>query len=114
MLKLTEAQLSIVAHNLGPALVFAVAGSGKTTATVYRIERLVRERVFNPGDLLATSFSRLAVRDIRRNLDEWPHCGEVDVRTLHSLGYEILRLAQKRGHLDNLQLSEGDDQSSRL
>jgi len=115
VIKLTEEQLANVAHNLGPALVFAVAGSGKTTAMVYRIERLVRERVFNPRDVLATSFSRLAVRDIRSKLDDWPHCGEVKVCTLHSLGHEILRLAQKRGHIDNLQLSDGeDDKISRL
>ena len=45
-LNLTEEQAAIVAHDVGPALVFAVAGAGKTTAMVHRIERLVRERVF--------------------------------------------------------------------
>jgi DNA helicase II / ATP-dependent DNA helicase PcrA len=34
----------MVAHDRGPAVVFAVAGAGKTTAMVHRVERLVRGR----------------------------------------------------------------------
>ncbi|MEZ0373380.1 MAG: UvrD-helicase domain-containing protein, partial [Candidatus Sericytochromatia bacterium] len=47
-LELTPEQSAIVAHDLGPALVFAVAGAGKTTAMVHRIERLVSEGIFAP------------------------------------------------------------------
>jgi hypothetical protein len=69
---LTEEQQQIVAHDHGPALVFAVAGAGKTTAMVHRIERLVRERVFAPKTILATSFSRAAVKDIQKALGVGP------------------------------------------
>jgi DNA helicase II / ATP-dependent DNA helicase PcrA len=47
-LQLTPQQQAVVGHEDGPALVFAVAGAGKTTAMVHRIERLVRERRFAP------------------------------------------------------------------
>ncbi|MFQ5421260.1 MAG: UvrD-helicase domain-containing protein, partial [Anaerolineae bacterium] len=91
---LTEQQQAVVDHNEGPALVFAVAGAGKTTAMVHRIERLVREGVFRPGELLATSFGKATVNDLQTSLARWPHCNGVDTRTLHSLGRDIIRQAQ--------------------
>lgn len=103
---LTAEQLSVVAHDTGPALVYAVAGAGKTTCMVHRIERLVREGLFAPEQILATSFGKLNERDLRRALEPWPHCAGVDVRTLHSLGLDILRQAQRRGYLPHLRLGE--------
>jgi len=79
--------------------VFAVAGAGKTTALVHRLERLVRERVFDPRKILATSFSRMAVDDLKRSLAKWPHTHAVQVSTLHSLGYRIVRKAALEGLL---------------
>ena len=78
-------------------LLFAVAGAGKTTAMVHRIERLVRDAVFRPGELLATSFGRANVRDLKVALANWPHCNGVDSRTLHSLGRDIIKQAQQMG-----------------
>ena len=94
-LRLTDEQQKIVNHDLGPALVFAVAGAGKTTTMVRRIERLVREHVFRPERVLATSFSKATVDDLKRALAAFPHMGKVQVKTLHGLAYAILREAQK-------------------
>ncbi|MDX1612487.1 MAG: UvrD-helicase domain-containing protein, partial [Candidatus Thermoplasmatota archaeon] len=90
---LTEEQRAIVQHDHGPAVVFAVAGSGKTTAMVHRIERLVREGIFQPEKILATSFSKACVADLEAALARWPHCQGVDTRTIHSLGLRLLREA---------------------
>ena len=109
---LTEEQRAIVAHSHGPALVFAVAGAGKTTAMTYRIERLVREKAFSAPSILATSFSKASVKDIKTALGRWPHCEKVQVQTLHAVGWGILRLAQRRGLGRELHLGqeeEGDD-----
>jgi len=95
VVRLTGEQQSIVDHDLGPALVFAVAGAGKTTTMVRRIERLVRERVFKPERILATSFSKATVTDLKRALSTFPHANAVHVKTLHGLAYQILRDAQK-------------------
>jgi DNA helicase II / ATP-dependent DNA helicase PcrA len=97
-LNLTDEQTAIVAHNSGPSLVFAVAGAGKTTAMVHRIERLVRERVFPASKILATSFGRATVMDIRKELERWPHCTAVTVTTLHSVGHRVLQNAVRRGY----------------
>ncbi len=112
---LTEEQAAIVAHNAGPALVFAVAGAGKTTAMTYRIERLVREGIFPASAILATSFSKASVQDIKTALGRWPHCAGVSVQTLHAVGLGILRLAQRRGLGREFNLGSDDEGSdSRL
>lgn len=109
VVRLTDEQQAIVSHNQGPALVFAVAGAGKTTALVHRLERLVRERVFEPRQVLATSFSRMAVDDLKRALARWPHTQGVQVSTLHALGYRIVRKAASEGFL---KLAEGKEEGS--
>ena len=106
---LTEEQRAIVAHDRGPALVFAVAGAGKTTAMTHRIERLVREGVFPARAILATSFSKASVRDIKDALARWPHCAGVQTQTLHGVGWGILKIAQRRGCLPGLSLSQDED-----
>lgn len=109
-IRLTPEQQAVVAHTTGPALVFAVAGAGKTTAMVHRIERLVGEGVFPAGAVLATSFSRASVADLRRHLDRWPHCSAVRTATLHALGYHICRRAARQaGGPAPPPLNEGSD-----
>ncbi|RIH89986.1 ATP-dependent DNA helicase PcrA [Calidithermus terrae] len=111
--RLTDEQEAIVAHDHGPALVFAVAGAGKTTALVHRVERLVRQRVFDPRRILLTSFSRMAVADLKRALSAWPHCDAVRTSTLHALGLWIVRRAAKEGlvALKDEPLGEGQERA---
>ena len=96
-------------HNSGPALVFAVAGAGKTTAMVHRIERLVRESHARPNQILATSFGKANIDDLKTTLARWPHCARVDCRTLHSLGYRLIKKAQRMGYLSDLKLTSNQD-----
>lgn len=103
---LTEEQQAVVNHNQGPALVFAVAGAGKTTAMVHRIERLVREKVFPAGGILATSFSRATVQDLRKALKQWPACHSVNTATLHAVGYRVVQKAVREGLIADLRLQE--------
>ncbi|MEZ4643211.1 MAG: ATP-dependent helicase [Chloroflexota bacterium] len=104
-MRLTAQQQAVVNHDEGPALVFAVAGAGKTTAMVHRIERLVRTGVFAPQHILATSFGRANVQDLRQALAPWPHCEPVDIRTLHALGRSIIQQALQMGYCSHLQLN---------
>ncbi|MBK8904584.1 MAG: ATP-dependent helicase [Anaerolineaceae bacterium] len=109
---LTKQQQAVVNHNNGPALVFAVAGAGKTTAMVYRIERLVREGHARPKQILATSFGKANIDDLTAALARWPHCAQVDCRTLHSLGYLLIKKAQQLGHLSHLKLNSPDQDNA--
>lgn len=97
-MNLTPEQQQVVQHDHGPALVFAVAGAGKTTAMVHRIERLVREGVFAPHQILATSFGRKNQQDLQEALQAWPHTRETRPCTLHALGRSIIVTAQELGH----------------
>jgi DNA helicase II / ATP-dependent DNA helicase PcrA len=88
---LTDQQQRIVSHNQGAALVYAVAGSGKTTAMLHRVERLVREQVFPAQRILLSSFNKAAVEQLGERMAAWPHCRPVVRQTLHALGYRIIR-----------------------
>ena len=109
---LTPEQLQVVAHNTGPAMVFAVAGAGKTTAMVHRIARLVRERIYLPRRILATSFSRATVADIRAALGGHMGCQDVQASTLHSIGLQILRRAVDLGLMPRLEAGSDDGAAS--
>ena len=100
--QLTEQQRIIVNHKQGPALVFAVAGAGKTTAMAHRIQRLVQDRIFPPQQILATTFNRSAADELRARVGVWPACDPVDIRTLHSLGGAVVMRAYQRGYLPYL------------
>ncbi len=89
---LTDEQRAVVEHGSGPAVVIAVPGAGKTTALVHRIRHLVTERRVAPARILACSFNRSTVQDLSSALQSVGIQG-VDVRTLHSLGYALLRRA---------------------
>ncbi len=102
---LTPEQEAIVAHTDGPALVFAVAGAGKTTSMVHRIRALVEQGVPSKR-ILASSFSRSTVGDLERGLAGLGVEG-VQCRTLHSLGRSFIAEAERRGHRPR-QLSNGE------
>lgn len=111
---LTDEQQAVVAHDMGPALVFAVAGAGKTTSMVRRIERLVRDKVFRPERMLATSFGKANVEDLKRALKPYPHTAKVHVKTLHALAFQILRDAMRLGRLPEQKLPENIDDGAQL
>lgn len=111
---LTPEQLAVVNHEQGPALVFAVAGAGKTTAMVHRIERIVRERQVSASKILATSFSRASVEELKTRLQTWEHCSNVKPMTLHGLGWRVMRQLQKNGILDSRWQMPGSEENSLL
>lgn len=92
---LTDEQLKIVQHHEGPALVFAVAGAGKTTSMVFRIRYLVERHNVDPGKILATSFSKATVEDLKEGVHDLG-VGGVECRTLHSLGRQFIQMAEER------------------
>ena len=103
--QLTPQQQAVVQHDNGPALVFAVAGSGKTTAMVHRIHRLVTEQRCPPEKILAASFARANVRDLKESLAQWPACQSVAASTLHALGRDVIVSAQRLGYAGQWRLN---------
>lgn len=95
----TDEQRRIVEHADGHALVFAVAGSGKTTTLVGRVRRLV-ERGVRPARILTTTFTREAGRSLREKLAQDPACSGVETLTLHALATRIVDRARTIGLTD--------------
>src|SRR3954466_8803405 len=92
-MRLTAQQQAVVNHNYGPALVFAVAGAGKTTALEERIARLVAERIFAPERILAAAYNTAVKEELGARLRRHAGCAAVEVMTLHALGLRAVRLA---------------------
>ncbi|HUN21745.1 MAG TPA: ATP-dependent helicase, partial [Anaerolineales bacterium] len=89
MEKLDEAQTRAAQHVNGPMLVLAPAGSGKTRTLVTRILNLSNQGV-PPERLLALAFNRKAREEMQQRLQVMG-IGQVQIRTFHSLGYQIIR-----------------------
>lgn len=64
----TASQRAAVNHGLGPALVLAGPGSGKTTVLIWRYERLVREERVVPERILLLTFGRNAAAQLRAKM----------------------------------------------
>ena len=99
MFKLTEQQRDIISHRAGRAVVFAVAGSGKTSTIVRRIGELVNKHCHRPDRILATTFGREAKRQLKDKLALQPNCKEVHALTLSQLASRIVRFSDERKRL---------------
>lgn len=96
----TPEQQRIVEHGDGHALVFAVAGSGKTTTLVGRVRHLIRNRGVRPARILATTFTREARRSLEEKLSQYPECTGVTVLTLHALATRVVDRAREMGYTE--------------
>ncbi len=92
----------------GPVCVLAGAGTGKTRAITHRIAYGVRAGVFQPGSVLAVTFTNRAAGEMRGRLRQLGAAG-VQARTFHSaalrqlqyfwpkaVGGELPRLAERK------------------
>lgn len=93
----TAEQAVIADHTTGHSLVFAVAGSGKTTAMTMHVIHLITKVGVRPERILATTFTREAVAVILERLARYPETEGVTVCTLHSLAYKVIQEAERQG-----------------
>ena len=81
---LNEEQKKAVAHENGPLLVIAGAGSGKTRVVTSRIAHLIEQGV-QPQNILGVTFTNKAAQEMKERVR---HLVQKDVliSTFHSLG----------------------------
>jgi len=91
--QLAPDQRAAVLHAGGPARILAPAGSGKTTVLTARFRHLVVERGYGAASMCALTYNRRAGAEMQDRLAELPGTARHKVRTLNSLGYEIVRRA---------------------
>ena len=89
---LNSEQRKVVESTEGPVLVLAGAGSGKTRVLTYRIAHLIRERLAEPWEILAMTFTNKAAGEMK---DRIARCigtqSNLWVGTFHSFGLYVLR-----------------------
>ncbi len=115
---LNQPQHSAVTAPLGPVLVLAGAGSGKTRVLTYRIAYIIEQGLFQPGQILAVTFTNKAAKEMQgrvnqllsgqasRKLASQPLLG-----TFHSIGVRILRKhIPKLGYSASFIIIDSDDQ----
>ncbi|MEO1064612.1 MAG: UvrD-helicase domain-containing protein [Actinomycetota bacterium] len=81
-------QLDAVAHHTGAARIVAPAGSGKTRVLTERIRHLVLDRAIEPELVTAVAYNTRAAAELVERLGDDVR---VEARTLHSLGFDVLR-----------------------
>lgn len=91
--ELNEQQLAAVTAPLGPVLVLAGAGSGKTRVIVYRIAYLIGELRINPRRIMMTTFTNKAARSMLDRAEALigRSAREITGGTFHSIANLILR-----------------------
>ncbi|MGH2948248.1 MAG: ATP-dependent helicase, partial [Solirubrobacteraceae bacterium] len=91
---LTPEQTQAVSHGLGPLLVVAGPGAGKTKTLTHRVARLLATGLAEPWEILAVTFSVRAAGELRLRLADL--LGEhrargVTAATFHSVCARLLR-----------------------
>jgi len=97
----TPAQKPAVDSDAPVSLVEAGPGTGKTTALLLRLRRLIRSNV-PPEEIVILTFSNKAARELveRARAGNIPGADRVWIGTFHAFGLEFLR---KFGHLHGLE-----------
>ncbi|HEV8176484.1 MAG TPA: UvrD-helicase domain-containing protein, partial [Gemmatimonadales bacterium] len=89
----TRQQQKAIEGSLGPALVIAGPGAGKTFCLIHRIQYLIETEGVTPRRILAVTFTNKAAEEIATRLHETRGITAADVTrgTLHSICLMILR-----------------------
>jgi len=111
---LNDAQRQAVASPLGPALVLAGAGSGKTRVLVHRVAWLIQVEGASPHSILAVTFTNKAAAEMRGRIEtllRFPG-GALWIGTFHGLAHRLLRLHWREAGLpQGFQILDSEDQA---
>lgn len=109
---LNPAQRKAAAHNEGPAMVIAGAGSGKTRVLTYRIALLIAEGV-DPFNILSLTFTNKAAREMRERISKIlgdDGAKNLWMGTFHSVFARILRIeGEHLGYPSNFTIYDSED-----
>src|SRR5512137_867683 len=90
---LNPAQRRAVVHGLGPLLIIAGAGTGKTKVITHRIAHLISSKRARPDEILAVTFTEKAASEMEARVDVLvPYTSSfVEISTFNSFGERVLR-----------------------
>ena len=89
---MNDRQVEAVQTTEGPLLIMAGAGSGKTRVLTHRIAYLIDEKMVNPWNILAITFTNKAAREMKERAAALnPATQDCLIATFHSMCVRILR-----------------------
>jgi DNA helicase II / ATP-dependent DNA helicase PcrA len=110
---LNEAQREAVTAPLGPMLVLAGAGSGKTRVLTHRIVYLIQALDASPHGILAVTFTNKAAGEMRGRVEQLLGIpgGGLWIGTFHGIAHRLLRLHWREAGLpQGFQILDSEDQ----
>ncbi len=117
---LNDRQRQAVTAPLGPVLVLAGAGSGKTRVLTYRIAYLIEEGIMPGAHIMAVTFTNKAAKEMQTRVMKLlgsgaskgkPDGGQPTLGTFHSIGARLLRQQIARlGYSATFTILDSDDQ----
>jgi len=111
---LNDAQREAVTAPLGPVLVLAGAGSGKTRVLTHRIAWVIQAEGASPYNILAVTFTNKAAAEMRGRVEKLLGLpgSSMWVGTFHGIAHRLLRLHwREAGLVQNFQIMDQEDQS---
>src|SRR3954452_19314443 len=96
-------QKAAIEHELGPMLVVAGAGTGKTSVLVQRVARLVRSNLATPGEVLCVTYMRNAAKELKERIaaETAAPADTIQAYTIHGYCEGVLRRAgQNLRHIE--------------
>ena len=111
---LNDAQREAVTAPLGPVLVLAGAGSGKTRVLTHRIAWVIQAQGASPHGILAVTFTNKAAGEMRGRVEKLlgVPSGSMWIGTFHGLAHRLLRMHWREANLvQNFQIMDSEDQS---
>ncbi len=110
---LNEAQREAVTAPIGPVLVLAGAGSGKTRVLTHRVVWLVQAEEASIHSIVAVTFTNKAAGEMRARIETllgMPGAA-LWIGTFHGIAHRLLRLHWREAGLpQTFQILDGDDQ----
>jgi DNA helicase-2/ATP-dependent DNA helicase PcrA len=110
---LNDAQREAVTAPIGPVLVLAGAGSGKTRVLTHRVAWLVQAEGASPHSILAVTFTNKAAGEMRARIEALLGVpgAALWIGTFHGIAHRLLRLHwREAGPAAGFQILDGDDQ----
>ncbi len=110
---LNDAQRAAVTAPIGPVLVLAGAGSGKTRVLTHRAAWLILEQGVSPHGLMAVTFTNKAAAEMRGRIESLlgMPADPLWIGTFHGLSHRMLRRHWREARLpQTFQILDEDDQ----
>ena len=110
---LNDAQRAAVTAPVGPVLVLAGAGSGKTRVLTHRVAWLIQAQDASPYSVLAVTFTNKAAGEMRARIEQLLAVpgAALWIGTFHGIAHRLLRIHWREAKLvQGFQILDSEDQ----